>query len=169
MANPTTNYSWTLPVENTGTNWDATLNALFQSIDTQVFANEGVADAALPVAGGTMTGNVKVFTVTDTVTNLGATLSGSVAMDLSTANDFYGTATGAVTFTISNSPASGTGMWWTLELTNGGASGVTWPAAVKWDGGTTPTLQSAGVDIFVFYTRDNGTTVRGIQAYSAAS
>jgi len=79
------------------------------------------------------------------------------------ANFFYATAAGAVTWTFSNPPASGTVYEFTLELTNGGAGAQTWPASVKWHtpGGTAPTLKTTGVDVLTFYSRDGGTTWRG--------
>ena len=51
-----------------------------------------------------------------------------------------------------------------LELTNGGAHTLTWPASVDWVGGTAPTLTAAGVDQLVFTTRDAGTTYFGFVA-----
>lgn len=170
MANPTTNYSWTLPVENTGTNWDATLNTLFQDIDTQVFSNEGVADAAVPVAGGvTMTGNVKNFTTTETIVDK-SSMSGAVTLDLSTSNEFFGTVAGNITsITISNPAASGTLHYLGLELLNGGAFTITWPSSFNWDGGSAPTLQTAGTDIIIARTRDGGTTWRAVATYSKAT
>jgi len=35
----------------------------------------------------------------------------------------------------------------TLEIVNGGAGAITWPAMTKWPGGTAPTLTAAGTDI----------------------
>jgi hypothetical protein len=64
------------------------------------------------------------------------------------------------TLTISNPRPSGTACSFTLAFTaDGTARTVTWPAAVKWPGGTAPTLTStnAKVDTFVFTTWDAGT------------
>jgi hypothetical protein len=38
----------------------------------------------------------------------------------------------------------------TLELTNGGAFTMTWPAGTRWAGGVAPTLTASGTDILVF-------------------
>ena len=70
----------------------------------------------------------------------------------------------ACTFTFSNPPASGDFGAFVLELTNGGAFTVTWPASVDWPGGTAPTLTASGVDQLVFTTRDGGTTYFGFVA-----
>ena len=60
-----------------------------------------------------------------------------------------------------NGPAGG---GFILELQNGGAATVTWPAAVDWPGGTAPTLTASGYDVFVFITDDGGTVWRGLQS-----
>jgi hypothetical protein len=65
------------------------------------------------------------------------------------------------TMTLSNPPSSGFAASFVLEFTaDGTARTVTWPAAVKWAGGTAPTLTSTNAkkDAFVFYTYDGGTT-----------
>lgn len=65
------------------------------------------------------------------------------------------------TLTFSNVPTTGTAYALTLSFTaDGTARTVTWGAAVKWPGGTAPTLTStnAKVDTFVLTTWDAGTT-----------
>lgn len=99
-----------------------------------------------------------------TITGLKET---SVAMpandiNLATGNLFTKTITGATTLTVSNVPASGTAQSFILELTNGGSGTITWFSGVKWTGGTAPTLTVSGVDILGFYTKDGGTTWRGL-------
>ena len=49
----------------------------------------------------------------------------------------------------------------TLIITNGGAFTVTWPASVKWVGGSAPTFTASGVDIVTLITVDAGTTWYG--------
>lgn len=88
----------------------------------------------------------------------------AATLDLSVANFFSATQDEACTFTFSNPPASGDFGGFILELTNGGAFSVTWPASVDWPGGTAPTLTAAGVDQLVFTTRDGGTTYFGFVA-----
>lgn len=89
--------------------------------------------------------------------NTGATRT----IDLETGNFFSATLDQACTFTFSNPAASGDFCGFVLELTNGGAFAITWPASVDWVGGTAPTLTAAGVDQLVFTTRDGGTTYFG--------
>jgi hypothetical protein len=92
--------------------------------------------------------------------NVGATRT----FDLSVANFFSATVDQASTFTFSNPPASGDFGVFVLELTNGGAFTVTYPASVDFVGGVAPTLTAAGVDQLVFTTRDGGTTYFGFVA-----
>lgn len=89
--------------------------------------------------------------------NTGATRT----IDLETGNFFSATLDQACTFTFSNPAASGDFCGFVLELTNGGAFTITWPASVDWVSGTAPTLTAAGVDQLVFTTRDGGTTYFG--------
>ena len=83
------------------------------------------------------------------------------AIDCSAGNFFTKTASGALTWTFTNVPAS-RAFALILELTNGGTGTQTWPAAVKWPGGTAPTLTASGVDVLGFITDDGGTTWRGV-------
>jgi hypothetical protein len=65
------------------------------------------------------------------------------------------------TLSFSNIPASGEAYGLTLIFTaDGTARTVTWPAAVKWPGGSAPTMTSTNGkrDIFVLFTHDAGTT-----------
>lgn len=94
---------------------------------------------------------------------------GNLTLNLSLANVF-----GPVTLnanisnlTISNPPANGTAGSFTLLLkANGTAFTVTWPAAVKWAGGTAPTLTSTAnkTDVFSFITTDGGTNYFGFKS-----
>lgn len=86
------------------------------------------------------------------------------------ASVFYRTLSGPVTFTFT--PDDTDVRWvlsFTLEITNsGGAQTITWPASVKWPSDTIPTA-TAGVDVYTFYTRDEGTTWRGALVASYTS
>jgi hypothetical protein len=83
-------------------------------------------------------------------------------IDLSTGNFFSKTITSAITFTVSNTPATGIATSFILDLTNGGSFAITWWANVKWAGGLAPTLTSTGRDVLGFFTYDSGTTWTGL-------
>jgi len=163
---PTDNYNWNLPdVAGDVGAWGALLNAIIgddvTGIDAVLQAVSDVADAALPLAGGVLTGEVTVKTDKYDVVDSG-NLTGAVTFDLSAARFFYGTVTGDVTsITFSNTPATGKAVFVVLEITNGGSQTITWPSSIKWPGNIEPTLTSSGVDVLSFYTRDGGTTWRG--------
>jgi len=165
---PTTaNFSWSTPVVggSSGT-WGTILNTLFDAIDTDLQAVSDVADAALPLAGGTMTGNIAILTEDYTINALGNITGNPFDVDWADANYQYGTLTGNATLTFSNPPTTGRVGTLILEITNGAAFTLTWPGTVVWDGAVAPTLKASGVDTVAFTTRDGGTTYRG---YSAGS
>jgi hypothetical protein len=92
--------------------------------------------------------------------------TGTVDLDLSTANSFSFTLTENATITLSNPPASGKFGQLTVEITQdggGGAYTVTWPGSVTWPGGTGPTITvtNDAIDVVTLFTRDGGTTWRG--------
>jgi hypothetical protein len=91
--------------------------------------------------------------------------SGVLTLNLETSNIFTVSLNAAITtLTISNPPASGSGGSFTLIFTaDGTARAVTWPAAIKWAGGTAPTITSTSgkVDSFAFFTSDGGTNWQG--------
>jgi hypothetical protein len=89
---------------------------------------------------------------------------GTRTLDLTVANFFSATLNQACTFTFSNPPGSGDFGTFVLELTNGGAFTITWPASVDWPGGSAPTLTASGKDQLVFTTRDGGTIWFGFVA-----
>jgi len=69
------------------------------------------------------------------------------------------------TLTFSNLQASGiVHMWTIVTLGNGSATSVTWPAAIKWPGGTAPNITGTNTkrDIYQFVTYDGGTTIYAI-------
>ena len=166
VQDPTTNYNWNIPdVSGDIGTWGGILREIIgddvTGIDAVLKAVSDVANAALPLAGGTLTGEVKHKASRFTSVNLGATLSGAVAMDLDAGDYFYGTVTGNPTFSFSNIPASGDVVFVMLEITNLGAHTPTWPAGMQWTGGTEPTWTTSGTDIVTFVTRDGGTTWHG--------
>lgn len=83
-------------------------------------------------------------------------------VDLTAGSFFTKTISGDTTLTVSNVPSTGTVASFVLELTNGGASIITWWSNIKWAGGTAPILTSSGRDILGFFTHDAGTTWNGL-------
>jgi len=93
--------------------------------------------------------------------------SGTATINCQDGNVFSHTLTEDVTYTFSNAPASGRAFGFTLKVVQDStARTITWPAAVDWAGATAPTLStgSGDVDVFVFFTVDNGTTWYGFTA-----
>ena len=78
------------------------------------------------------------------------------------------TMTGNTTFTFSGA-SSGYVQGFILQLVGNGST-VTWPTSVDWAGGTAPDAPASGeTDIYVFITRDGGTTWYGVQSIDAAA
>jgi len=108
--------------------------------------------------------------VTGTATVDGITIDGAyeqvaeavsaLEIDCSTGNYFTKTISGNSTFTFANPAASGSVTSFTLELTHSSGT-VTWPASVKWNGDTAPTLATGKTHLFMFVTDDGGTRYRG--------
>lgn len=89
--------------------------------------------------------------------------SGTATLDCAEANVFSITLSEATTFAFSNVPTSGYAYGLTLEIkqdASGSSFAVTWPAALDWPAGSSPTLSTSAnaVDIIAMYTRDGGTT-----------
>ena len=108
-------------------------------------------DGKLATSGGTLT------QVSQAIVAVAAS-----AIDCSAGNYFTKTASGALTWTVTNVP-SAKAYSFILELTNGGTGTQTWFSGVKWPAGTAPTLTASGVDVLGFITDDGGTTWRGVQ------
>lgn len=165
IQDPTTNFGWDLPTVGGSTgSWGTELNTIFgddvTGIDKVVGDIKTTADAALARAGGTMTGRLKAKTSDHALVAQGETMSGTETLDLDAGNIFHGKATGAVTLAFSNIP-TGVAVFWMLELENGGASGVSFPASVVWAGGSAPVLTASGFDVLGFFTNNGGTKVFG--------
>ena len=167
MANPTTTFGWVLAIENTGTNWDNTTNNAFESIDSDLTIVKATADAAAARAGAVFTGENEFESTIYAQVDKGS-VSGAQTLDLDggAGDHFKATATGAVTWTIDNWPASGKVQYLRLDLTNGGAGAQTFPAAVTFDGGTQPSFQTSGIDIIILTSSDNGTAIHANVAVS---
>lgn len=109
------------------------------------------SDAATLTSGVTIsTGSVKQ----------GVQAVASTAIDLSLTDFFTKSISANTTFTFSNATASKAQAFAVL-LTITSAAVPSWPAAVKWPGGTKPTLGN-GSHVLGFVTFDGGTTWAGI-------
>lgn len=162
MANTTANYGWTMPDVNGSTGaWGAILNALFVAVDATVAAVSTVANAAMPKSGGVFTNRIDVKTLSVARSDAGS-VSGSVAFDISAAQYFSFTVGGALTPSFTNAASGTVAQGVMLRITNGGAFTISWPASLKWVGGTPPTLTVSGVDLLGLVTDDNGATWRGV-------
>lgn len=89
--------------------------------------------------------------------------AGALTLNYELGNIFYVASFNAnvTTLTLSNPPASGRLGSIVLMLNGDGTvRTITWPASVKWAGGTGPTFTGTlnKVDIVTFFTRDAGTT-----------
>lgn len=136
-----------------------------------------VANAALPKAGGTMTGTI-TFASGQTINGYAPTASpeftgapyvngsyrsnivavAALNIDCSAGNYFTKTISSNSTFTFSNVPSS-RAYSFILELTHTSGT-ITWPAAVKWENDTAPTLNTGVTHLFMFITDDGGTRWR---------
>lgn len=145
--------------------------------DTRLYY-AGTAKIATTAAGIDVTGQVTAdaittasITISGAITEDSVTLTGTTTtIDLATATNFTHTLTGATTYTFSNPATTGNATAFTLKvIQDSTARTITWPASVDWAGGAAPTLTatSGGVDVFVFYTIDGGTTYYGFTAGQA--
>jgi len=94
--------------------------------------------------------------------------SGTLTLNIENGNVFRVSLNANITtLTISNPSGTGNACSFTLIFdADGTARTVTWPAAVKWPGGTAPTLTSTASrsDMFVFYTNNAGTAYYAMTA-----
>lgn len=141
-------------------------------------ANGGTGLTSVGTSGNMLVSNGTAFISSNTITSPNFTgtiyLDGSSranvinvtanTVDCSVGNFFNKTVSGSLSWTFSNAPVSRAYIFG-LELTNGGSGTQTWPTSVRWNGNTSPTLQTSGVDVLVFLTNDGGTNWRGIRAW----
>ena len=133
-------------------------------------ASEVLSDiAALPLAGGTMTGTLAADDqqvtkprFTDYAETKQAMAANSVDLTLGNVQTY--TLSGNQTLTFDNPSDTGNACSFTLIVTNGGSATLTWPTEVDWAGGSAPSLTSSGVDILTFTTMDAGTIWYGFAA-----
>jgi len=96
--------------------------------------------------------------------------SNAATLNLRDGNSFLHDLTENVTYTFSNPAASGKVSMFVLKIIQGSsARTITWPSSVDWAAATAPTLTATndGVDVFVFFTIDGGTTYYGFTAGQA--
>lgn len=96
--------------------------------------------------------------------------SNAATINLQLGNVFEHDLTENVTYTFSNPGASGTASLFVLKIIqDSSARTITWPSSVDWAAATAPTLTATnnGVDVFVFFTIDGGTTYYGFTAGQA--
>lgn len=122
------------------------------------------AASSVSITGGTLSA-VKITDYTEPKT-APTISSGTLTLNLNDAQVFDVSLNANITtLTISNvDSSSNTVNAFTLIFTmDGTARTVTWPAAVKWPGGTAPTLTSTNgkKDVLSFLSPDNGTTWLG--------
>ncbi|MPN57367.1 hypothetical protein SDC9_205061 [bioreactor metagenome] len=89
------------------------------------------------------------------------TLSADTTIAASDGNIHTFTVGAAITLTLNANCLTGFCRTLTLVIMNGGAFTVTWPASVKWAGGSAPTFSAAGVDVITLLTVDGGVTWLG--------
>jgi hypothetical protein len=131
--------------------------------------------AALPLAGGTMTGTIacadqlvarpEIKDYSETKTALAA--AASIPIDIENGNVFTITPDQNTTFTFTNPSPTGKSCAFTLVWTQDGSDRtIDWPASVDWAGGTVPDVTSGSgkIDIYTFFTMDAGTIWYGFQA-----
>jgi len=131
----------------------------------------GTTRFATTSVGADVTGELIADSYNETYAAVTST-SNATTVNCEAGNSFSHTLTENTTFTFSNPPASGTSYTFSIEIIqDASASGyaVTWPASVDWPAATAPTLTAtaSAKDIFVFTTRDGGTTFYGFTAGQA--
>lgn len=139
--------------------WGSKLNAALDAIVSFVNALETTLAAKLGLAGGVLTGRADLATYTTARIDKGS-ISGAQSLDLAGALYFTATINGATTLSIANVPVGTFATGIILRFANAGSAAITWPASVKWPGGSAPAFTVAGIDLIVLVTDDNGTTWR---------
>ena len=109
------------------------------------------------------TSNVNLLVTSNTFfTRTTATSSLTMSIDLSYAVVELTMSSNITTLSFSNNKASGTvNVWYIVTYGDGTARSITWPAAVKWPGGVSPTITyaSAKRDIYQFISYDGLTNI----------
>ena len=166
--------STVLPLTGGAMTGAITTNSTFDGVDIAtrdaiLTSTTTTADAALPKAGGTLSGTIVAadqIISAPVMKDYAETKAAMAAhdVDLTLGNVQTYTLSGNQTLTFSNPPASGSAGSFTLIVTNGASATLTWPTSVDWAGGTAPTLTASGIDILTFTTIDGGTIWYGFLA-----
>ena len=113
-----------------------------------------LATAALPKAGGVVTGLVNMSDqvlqrpLLQDYSEKTVAMGSATAVNLENGNVFSKTISGTTTLTFTNPSSVGTSSF-SLILTNGGSATLNFPT-VKWPAATAPTLTASGIDVLVF-------------------
>lgn len=163
MPNTTTNYGFYKPLVNDATDqdlWGAYLNANFDVLESVLDTrtrNYNFADFILS--------RPELKDYSETLQTVTSTSNAATADYTSGQHVAITLSENISTLTLSNPPATGRVGAWVFYLKQGGSGSytVTWPASVKWAGGTTPTLTTTvgRTDEITLLTRDGGTTYSG--------
>lgn len=156
-----TTRGWALPTDGGSSNtWGAILNdTTFPAIDTDLTGVEATADAALPKAGGTMTGELALKVATTPITALGS-VGSTASINCTLGHVFTLTCTGSCALTLDSVPA-GVALGILVKITNGAAGTFTHPTGTVWAAGAAPTLGS-GTDWIGYILTNSGSTPVGV-------
>lgn len=91
--------------------------------------------------------------------------AGTIALDITNSTSFTVTLTGTATFELGGvTPENEYKIVISVVQDATGSRTVTWPASVKWSGGTSPVLSTGAnaLDIITLQTFDSGTTWYGV-------
>jgi hypothetical protein len=156
------------------------VDARLEGIETDYSLGSHTHSGYMATSGGTFSGNVNhadfelqrpLLVDWAEKLNTVATSTAALALDYAVANVWDVTLSVGCTFSFSNFPASGRAGTLTLILRNGASAfAATWPAAVKWAGGTAPTLSGINkADIITFVTLNGGTSIAATLVQDFAS
>ena len=153
------------------------VDQIFHHGDTNTYMQFHAADQWRVVTGGaerlevnnTRTYIDRLFVDAGVVEDYEALSGTSPTCNVNNGGAFSLTMTGNTTFTFTAPWDTANSTGFVLELTGNGGT-VTWPSSVDWAGGTAPDAPASGeTDIYVFWTRDGGTTWYGVQSIDAAA
>lgn len=179
IASLTTNRSVTFP-DAAGnivldTNAQTLTNKTLTAPVISTITNSGTL--TLPTSTDTLVGRATTDTLTNktldkanlvacTESTNSITSTATTSIDCSVANVVVMSLAASITSLLfTNIPASGKLITLTLFISQTGSFTITWPAAIKWPGGTAPTLSASGkVDVITLCTHNAGTTWYGFSS-----